>query len=202
MSDMEQTQNWNDFVFSSSVEESETVRLFKSRLLTLITVFTGLLMWTYSFIALLLVEREELAYIGFACSMVHALAPLVGKWTKSICSGAYCMVVPGMIFQFSFSFFTGGFFAPTLIWFAVLPLIMGILTNKAHAALWIFITALGFLGMYYLHASGYVPESSLTPLGQTVAQFMIGLGLIGLVGGFTIFFLELSYFYHGKSKGS
>lgn len=199
---LEQTQDWNAFYFSTSIEDDHLVRLFKYKLLILITILTGLLMWTYSFIALFLVEQKQLAYIGFACSAIHAFAPLAGKWSKSLAAGAYCMVVPGMIFQYAFSYFTGGFYSPTLIWFSVLPLIVGILTNKSHAALWIVITAVAFVSMYYLNLRDWVPESTLSPLGQTLTQFMTGLGLIGLVGGFTLFFLELSYFYHHRSKGS
>ncbi|MNL25717.1 hypothetical protein D3C87_1472050 [compost metagenome] len=105
-----------------------------------------------------------------------------------------------MIFQFSFSFFTGGFFSPTLLWFAVLPLIVGLLTNKTHAVIWTFLSVSAYVTMFWLQKAGLVPESTINDLGRTLAQFMIGLGLIGLVGGFTVFFLELSYFYYQKGK--
>lgn len=187
--------NW---LFSSVVEDDALTRSYKYRLLIIITVLTGMLMWMYSFLAIFLVTSEELAIIGFVCSTIHALCPVLYKTTRSMVFAAYTMVTAGMIFQFAFSYYTGGFYSPTLIWFAVLPMIVGILTNKSHALAWIFICVLDFVLMFFLQTSRLVPASQLTAEGRVVAQFMVGLGLIGLVGGFTLFFIELGYFYHNK----
>jgi signal transduction histidine kinase len=187
--------NW---LFSSVVEDDALTRSYKYRLLVIITVLTGLLMWMYSFLSIFLVTSEALAVIGFGCSILHALSPVIYKTTRSMVFAAYTMVTAGMVFQFSFSYFTGGFYAPTLIWFAVLPMIVGILTNKNHALVWIFICVVDFVLMFLLQTSRLVPASQLTAEGRVVAQFMVGLGLIGLVGGFTLFFIELGYFYHNK----
>lgn len=198
----ERKLHWSANLFSEAVREDNLVRQYKFRLLVLITVLTGLLMWTYSFISVFFVQERRLAYIGFACSFVHALSPLVYRMTRSMVSAAYGMVISGMIFQFMFSFYTGGFYAPTLLWFAVLPLIVGLLTNRTHALVWTYICVAAYSFMFLLDRGGSVPESTISDLGRTLAQFMIGLGLIGLVGGFTVFFLELAYFYHHKPKDS
>ena len=192
--------HWSANLFSAAVPEDDMVRLYKYRFLILITIITGLLMWTYSFISLFFVSDDRLAVIGFGCSIVHALSPLIYRLTRSMNVAAYNMVTAGMIFQFSFSYFTGGFFSPTLLWFAVLPLIVGLLTNRLHATLWTFISVAAYVLMFVLQQRGVVPESAINDLGKTLAQFMIGMGLIGLVGGFTVFFLELAYFYHHKPK--
>lgn len=194
---------WESILFSATtVTDDKMTLLYKYRLLLLITLITGLLMWTYSFISIFFVHGKTLGMIGVTCSTVHLLSPVVYRLTKSMTLAAYNMVIAGMIFQFSFSFYTGGFYSPTLIWFAILPLIVGLLTNKIHAAVWTLICAAAYVTMFFLEEAGWVPESSLSELGRTLAQFMIGLGLIGLVGGFTLFFLELSYFYYHKPKGS
>ncbi|WP_038451584.1 hypothetical protein [Bdellovibrio bacteriovorus] len=198
--EQEEQIHWGTSLFSLDVKEDLHVRHYKWRLLLLITLLTGLLMWTYSFISLFFVEDPTLAQIGFTCSILHALSPLVYRWTRSMPVAAYNMVISGMVFQFSFSFFTGGFFSPTLIWFAVLPLIVGLLTKRFHAVVWTFLSVGAYMLMFLLQNKGLVPESSISELGRTLAQFMIGLGLIGLVGGFTVFFLELAYFYHHKPK--
>ena len=192
--------HWSANLFSAAVKEDDMVRLYKYRFLILITIITGLLMWTYSFISLFFVSDERLMAIGFTCSVVHALSPAVYRLTRSMTVAAYSMVTAGMIFQFSFSYFTGGFFSPTLLWFAVLPLIVGLLTNRLHATLWTFISVAAYVLMFVLQQEGLVPDSAINDLGKTLAQFMIGMGLIGLVGGFTVFFLELAYFYHHKPK--
>lgn len=194
--------HWGASLFSLDVKEDNLVRHYKGRLLVLITVLTGLLMWTYSLISLFFVEQPVLARIGFTCSIIHALSPLVYRISRSMVAAAYNMVLAGMVFQFSFSFFTGGFFSPTLLWFAVLPLIVGLLTNRTHAVAWTFISVAAYILMFLLQNQGWVPEPSISALGKTLAQFMIGMGLIGLVGGFTVFFLELAYFYHHKPKDS
>ncbi|WP_413944126.1 hypothetical protein [Bdellovibrio sp. HCB-162] len=199
---MNEKPHWESFLFSASVKEDQLTQLYKYRLLIVVTVITGLLMWTYSFISLFFVQGKTLAAIGITCSVIHALSPLVYRLSRSMTLAAYNMVIAGMTFQFSFSFFTGGFYSPTLIWFAVLPLIVGLLTNKTHAAIWTFLSAFAYVLMFYLHEAGVVPESTLSDLGKTLTQFMIGLGLISLVGGFTLFFLELGYFYYHKPKGS
>ncbi|AFY00513.1 hypothetical protein [Bdellovibrio bacteriovorus] len=201
---MEQEEQilWGTTLFSLDVKEDQHVRHYKWRLLVLITLLTGLLMWTYSFISLFFVDNPTLAQIGFSCSIVHAFSPLIYRWSRSMSLAAYSMVTSGMIFQFSFSYFTGGFFSPTLIWFAVLPLIVGLLTSRVHAVFWTFLSVGAYMLMFLLQSKGLVPESSISELGRTLAQFMIGLGLIGLVGGFTVFFLELAYFYHHKPKDS
>lgn len=198
MKDSEVNVHIGNWLFSSVVEDDALTRSYKYRLLVIITLLTGLLMWMYSFLSIFLVTSEVLAIIGFACSIIHALSPVIYKVTGSRVLAAYTMVTAGMIFQFSFSFYTGGFYAPTLIWFAVLPMIVGILTNKNHALIWIFICVADFLLMFLLQANRMVPTSQLTAEGRVVAQFMVGLGLIGLVGGFTLFFIELGYFYHNK----
>lgn len=193
---------WGSTLFSVDVKEDHHVRHYKWRLLVLITMLTGLLMWTYTLIGTFFVENLSLARIGFVCSLVHALSPLVFRLTGSIPWATYNMVTAGMIFQFFFSYYTGGFFSPTLIWFSVLPLIVGLLTNRWHAVIWTFLSVAAFMLMFVLQNRGWVPESSISELGRTLAQFMIGMGLIGLVGGFTVFFLELAYFYHHKPKDS
>ncbi|MFS4460301.1 hypothetical protein [Bdellovibrio sp. HCB2-146] len=192
--------HWGSHLFSSEVQEDDVVLLYKYRLLILVTLITGLLMWTYSFISIFFVEAQALGRIGVSCSVVHAFSPFIYRLTKSMKIAAYSMVTAGMIFQFSFSFFTGGFFSPTLLWFAVLPLIVGLLTNKTHAVVWTFLSVSAYVLMFWLQKENLVPESTINDLGRTLAQFMIGLGLIGLVGGFTVFFLELSYFYYQKGK--
>jgi hypothetical protein len=96
------------------------------------------------------------------------------------------MVIAGAIFQFGFSFFTGGFYAPTLIWFAVLPMIVGILTNRVHAAVWMYVTVAAYVLMFFLNQNNLVPVSQLGSEGRVITQFLVGLGLIGLVGDTTV----------------
>lgn len=60
--------HWGASLFSLDVKEDGLVRHYKSRLLVLITVLTGLLMWTYSLISLFFVEQPILARIGYLLS--------------------------------------------------------------------------------------------------------------------------------------
>ncbi|WP_413575642.1 sensor histidine kinase [Bdellovibrio sp. HCB290] len=187
--------NW---LFSSVVEDDAVTRSYKYRLLVAITLLTGLFMWMYSFLSIFLVADKRLATIGFTCAIVHAFCPMWYKMARSIAFATYVMVASGMVFQTSFAYFTGGFFAPTLFWIAVLPMIVGILTNKTHALTWIFICVSGYVMMFLAQARGLVPPNQLSEDGKVVVQFMVGLGLIALVGGFSLFFIELGYFYHNK----
>ncbi|WP_413582445.1 sensor histidine kinase [Bdellovibrio sp. HCB288] len=187
--------NW---LFSSVVEDDALTRSYKYRLLVAITLLTGLFMWMYSILSVVLVVDKRLASIGFTCAIVHAFCPMWYKITRSIAFATYVMVAAGMTFQTAFAYFTGGFFAPTLFWIAVLPMIVAILTNKTHALTWIFICVAGYALMFLAQTRGLVPPNQLSEDGKVVVQFMVGLGLIALVGGFSLFFVELGYFYHNK----
>ncbi|MDG0816743.1 hypothetical protein [Bdellovibrio svalbardensis] len=200
MSDVRPQNVLENWLFTSLVTEDDQTRTYKYRLLVMITFVTGLLMWTYSFVATFFVKGSALAIIGFTCSIIHLFSPLIYKKTKSMAASAYNMVIAGIVFQFSFAFFTGGFFSATLIWLAVLPMIVGILTNKTHAIVWTLISTSGVLLMFYLHQEGLCPQDSLSELGKVMVQFLAALGLISLIGGFTLFFIELSYFYSNRSQ--
>ena len=198
MKRFQSTAEVSNWLFSRVVTDDALTRSYKGRLLVSITILTGLLMWTYTLMAFFFVSGRTLSWIGLVCSLVHAMSPWVYKRTGSLIAAAYTMVIAGAIFQFGFSFFTGGFYAPTLIWFAVLPMIVGILTNRVHAAVWIYVTVAAYVLMFFLNQNNLVPVSQLGSEGRVITQFLVGLGLIGLVGGFSLFFIELGYFYHNK----
>ncbi|MFM6927098.1 MAG: sensor histidine kinase [Bdellovibrio sp.] len=198
MNRFESSAEIGNWLFSRVVKDDALTRSYKYRLLVSITILTGLLMWTYTLMAFFFVSGQTLSWIGLSCSLVHAMSPWVYKRTGSLVAAAYSMVSAGAIFQFSFSFFTGGFFAPTLLWLAVLPMIVGILTNRTHAAVWMYVTVAGYVLMFFLNQNNLIPINQLRYEGSVITQFLVGLGLIGLVGGFTLFFIELGYFYHNK----
>lgn len=191
------SENW---LFTSLVSDDDHTRTYKYRLLVMVTFVTGLLMWTYAAIGAFFIKGPKIAVIGISCSILHLFSPWIYKKTKSMVLAAYNMVTAGIIFQFSFAFYTGGFFSATLIWLAVLPMIVGLLTNKTHAIIWTMISTLGVILMFVLNQEGLCPPDSLSELGKVTVQFMIALGLISLVGGFTLFFIELSYFYNNRSQ--
>ncbi|QDK36826.1 hypothetical protein [Bdellovibrio sp. NC01] len=187
--------NW---LFSSSVLENEEILNYKFRLLLTINFVTALVMWMYVFIASFFVAGSTEGYIGFVCSVLHVFSPLIYRWTRSMPLAAYNVVATGFVFQTTFAYRTGGFYSPTLIWVAVLPLIVGILTSKAHAILWTMISASAVVVMFYLQQANLIPPDQLLESGRATVQFMIALGLIILVGGFTLFFIELGYFFYNN----
>ena len=75
---------------------------------------------------------------------------------------------------------------------------MGILTSKMHAIVWTMISTGAVVVMFFLQQANMVPPDQLLESGRATVQFMIALGLIILVGGFTLFFIELGYFFYNN----
>ena len=148
---------------------------------------TAALMWSYSFNSAFHIDSTLLTYIGFICSTIHFISPLLYKITGSITLATRTFIGAGFIFQFTHGFFTGGFFSNTIIWFSILPLIGGVINGSKELILWSITSIVGVLILFFFNE---YTVNIITPLGAKWAQFNISLGYIFL--NFALFY---SYMY-------
>ncbi|MBO9668785.1 MAG: hypothetical protein J7501_18445, partial [Bdellovibrio sp.] len=84
MKNTEPNLYFGNWLFSSVVEDDALTRSYKYRLLVSITILTGLLMWTYTLVAAFFISGLEACVVGFVCSTVHALSPVIYRKTHSM----------------------------------------------------------------------------------------------------------------------
>lgn len=168
------------------------VRSLRVHLFIAVVFLTGTLMWSYGLLAYNYIDHPTIRYTGFTYAFIHLLAPLVYRFSRSLTTGVYVMLIPGGFFQVHFSWLTGGFFTSTIIWVAILPLIAGILTSKRHTLFWAIFAALSIVSVF-------VGDIILGPLpnyfndqGKIMAQFLVVFGMILLNSCFTLFILEVA----------
>lgn len=145
-----------------------------------IILLTSPLMWVYTLIAYLYIDHPLPYKIGLATSIVHLFCFyfLHIKWNTF--QVTIIGLAAGLIHQANFSYFSGGFSSFTIVWFAVLPLLGGIMTGKRGALLWGSITTVASLIFFTLHLSHYPFPNLLSEAGAMYAKLSMLLGWIGL----------------------
>jgi signal transduction histidine kinase len=181
--DYERFFGW--FISGKIFDDEEVVGQVHRLLFTII--LTSALMWSYLFNAYFCVDSYILTVIGATCTLLHILSPLIYRVTGSISLATSTFVFAGFLFQFSHSFFTGGFQSNTLIWFSILPLIAGIINGKKALIYW---TIFAFLSVAILFFIDEHTVFAITKFGEMWAQLNIAVGYI-LVN----FVLMFSYIY-------
>lgn len=147
---------------------------------TVAVLSTGLLMWAYAFLAYSTISSPVPGIIGFICSTIHILSPFLFRVSADyflICS---VLLASGIIHQGTFAFYTGGFESVIVIWFAILPVLGGIIAGRKAAVLWAIITTI-WAGIYMvLHLSGFDFPDLITYEGKFIARALIVFGWIFL----------------------
>lgn len=147
-----------------------------------VTFLTSILMWSYAFLSFMHPLDETLKYLGFGYTVLHMLSPLVILIFRNTKVCVYLMLSMGVIFQFHYAFFNGGFWSKVTIWFSVLPLLAGIVSGGMHALFW-GIVALISTFLLYLFASHETADLFYPTKGfATWAHLNITVGYILLVG--------------------
>lgn len=178
----------------SSLRAAHELEANRNQVMKILNFVTGIFMWSYTLVSYLYMKDPAVWEIGFACSFLHSFSYLIYKKSKSFLFGAYVLVATGGIFQTSFAIYNGGFYSSTLIWVAILPLIMGVVTNIFHTVIWFCISIFFFIVAFIITKMGWA-QNVLDPRGEDLVQFMISCGLIFLVSGFTVIALRLGQIY-------
>ena len=145
----------NSFILFLQNEKNPNNINFALRNAVIGVLVTGILMWSYLLNSYLVVE-DHLNLRGFCVfyCLVHFFAPFAYRIYPSVTFVTNLFLAPGIAFQFHHSMATGGFYSSTPIWFSVIPLLAGILTNKKNMFFWFFISTALFFSLIYLDSVG------------------------------------------------
>ena len=160
-----------------------------------VLIVTALFMWGYVVVSYFVMATSIVSTVGILASLIHNSSYFFYKKTKSLVVSSYVLVLGGLLFQWTFAFFAGGFHSPTLIWLAVLPVIVGLLTQKIHAFIWMIISIVGILMMSWV-THVFEPQNYLLPIGMDLEVYIVFLGLILLISAFTIFLIHMNEQHH------
>lgn len=162
------------------IEKSDlNPRSIHAHLLTVYT--TGILMWAYAFVAFYTIDHPLPGIIGFMCSAVHLLTVFMFRFTKNIFLICSLMLLPGIIHQGVFSYFTGGFMSPILVWYGIIPSLAGLIAGKRATFIWAIIV-MSIVSFFFLgELSGHDFPDLISPTGELISQFLLTFGWIAVI---------------------
>lgn len=148
---------------------------------TLVVVLTtAILMWGYAFLAYYTIDSALPGLVGFTCSLIHLLSPLLYRYSNNAYLVGNVLLGAGMIHQGTFTYYTGGFMSNILIWYGILPLFGGIIGGRRGAITWFGFTLFISLTFFILHLNDYPFPHLISPLGEVWSQVMLVFGWIFL----------------------
>jgi signal transduction histidine kinase len=165
-------------LFLSRSKDLQSTEVYQLYVMIMIWGSTAILMWSYSLNSFYKVGNYfGLSYLCFIYSLIHLFSPLFYKVVPSIICCTYLFLIPGFLFQFHHAMATGGFYSNTIIWFSLLPLIVGVTLNTKHMLIWVVITLAGVIAELILTKNGY-SQDIISEGGRIWAQINIATGYI------------------------
>lgn len=141
-------------------------------------ISTAPLMWSYALNAYLTIDNiYGLKVLGIIYALTHLFSPLLYLLIPSTVLVTYVFISSGFIFQFHHALATGGLYSGTVIWFSILPLIVGVVLNLKHMFVWGGIAVLGVIAHGVLTYNGVVYDA-VSPVGRVWSQLNIAIGYI------------------------
>lgn len=145
-----------------------------------VTLSTSVLMWAYALCAILTIDSPVPAVVGVACSLAHLLSPLLFRGTGNLLFVTMFTLMAGVIHQATYSFFTGGFRSPVLIWFGLIPMLAGLIEGYKSVIATAFIVGTIALSFLYLELEGFDFPYLITDAGMMTSQALLVFGWIAL----------------------
>ncbi len=145
----------------------------------LVSVFaTGILMWSYAFVALFTISHPLPGIVGITASTIHLLSPLLYLRNNNYFANSNVFIGAGIAHQLTYTYFTGGFDSTVLIWLGILPMLSGVVAGRRGAILWACITGLSVFTFLILKLAGYEFPMLISENGKLMTQALILFGWI------------------------
>ncbi|MFG1499470.1 HAMP domain-containing sensor histidine kinase [Halobacteriovorax sp. XZX-3] len=178
-------------------EPDLSVRDLSQLSLYIYTVFlTAPLMWGHLVISYFFCDNPLLYQIGIGTCLIHFFSPVFYYFFGSLSLALNITILAGFIHEFSWSILTGGFFSVSPIWFAVLPMIAGLIGTRRDLLLWFILSILAATYLFILHLNGVVLHSYLNETGEVLGQVLIMIGFILLNSLFMfVYMIDRDRFY-------
>lgn len=162
--------------FVSRSKDRQSDEYSRVTILLVAVLFTGILMWSYSLNSYFTVgDVFHLKKLCFVYSAIHLFSPLIYRLIPSVRLVTHVFVTAGFLFQFHHAFATGGFYSETMIWFSILPLIVGIVAGFVDMLIWCVIAISG-VGLQFLLTRWGISTSDISETGRLWSQINIGVG--------------------------
>ena len=139
---------------------------------------TSILMWAYVILAYTSLSSPIPFVIGAMASVVHLFSPVILRYSKSVATLGNTLLFSGMVHQATFSYYTGGFFSLTLIWYGILPMLGGLIGGKRGLLIWGLSPLIIPLCYLTLELYGYNFPNEITANGRLISQMLIVFGWI------------------------
>jgi signal transduction histidine kinase len=166
--------------FLNNGQEFKGDEEYRLALLVIGMGITALLMWSYALNVYFTVENiYGLKYLSVVYCFIHFFSVFTYKIFRSINIPMHIFVAAGFCFQFHHTYATGAFYSGTVIWYSILPLIAGVITNRKNIAVWAIIATTGVMLQFYFYINNMHPMA-ITKIGQYWSQFNISIGYIFL----------------------
>src|SRR5690606_26458780 len=107
--------------------------------------------WGYGFLAYFTISSPIPWIVGFLCSFIHLLSPILFRVTKNTFLITNIALMAGVTHQGTYTYYTGGFMSHILIWYGLIPVLGGLVAGPRGGILWFFITTFISLCFFILH---------------------------------------------------
>lgn len=174
--------------------EKDDVSLKEIHAHTSMVLSTGILMWAYAFLAHASISSPLPTIVGYTCSLIHILSPVLYRWTNNTFWISNIALGAGFLHQFTFSYFTGGYDSFTLKWFSILPMLAGVISGMRSALIWGFITLVGTSIFLILKLSGFEFPNEISEVGRVWGNALILYGYIFLTTVMILVFVSIQSF--------
>jgi signal transduction histidine kinase len=156
-----------------------------------IALTMGILMMGHTFIALNTSSSPIPGYVGLLASALHLQSPLLYRFTNNPMIPMNVLLCAGILYQSTFSYFTGGFESPLLISLGILPLLGGMIGGRRGAVFWGLISISVALGFLLLELMGHPFPRTMTPDGQFLGHTLHVFGWIILSSSIVVVYTGL-----------
>lgn len=161
----------------------------KLRLYIFTVVLTSPLMWAHAIMAYFYCRDPFLYQLGVLCCLVHLMSPLIYRFYHSLNLSLNIMILAGFVHPFAWAYYTGGFLGVSPIWFAVHPLVAGLIGTRRDLIIWSLISFVGAAYFFFLHINGIVIANYLPSTGDGLSRIIIMIGLITLNSVFMLVYI-------------
>lgn len=131
---------------------------------------TNWIMWLFTAFSYNEMASPYPHFLGFIFATIHLLSPLLFKMTGNMQLASTVMLASGLIHQFVFSFYSGGFTSQIIAWIAAPPLFAGFLIGMRGAISWSFLSLAYLLFFLILDLNNYNFPDLLSPHGHMMAH--------------------------------
>lgn len=158
---------------------------------------TGILMWSYAFVAYFTISDPLPAIVGFTASIIHAFSPLLYRFNNNRFLNANIFIGAGIVHQSTFGYFCGGFQSNIIVWFGILPLLAGLICGRKGIVTWLAIGTVVLVGFLMLEVFGIHAPNLISPTGLLISQALVTFGWI-FTSAIVIWFFLISVENHQR----